>query len=64
MGYPIIRKRESQRRQETQCFAILSDALRPLRGFRKPVYIAGANPEAIQAALLVVDNTHEWRQYL
>ena len=33
------------------------DGLRQLRGFRKPVYIAGADPEATEAALEATRNT-------
>ena len=33
------------------------DGLRQLRGFRKPVYIAGADAEATKAALAATENT-------
>lgn len=35
----------------------VKDSLRQLRGFRKPVYIAGSNREAVQKALKTTENT-------
>ena len=36
---------------EVETTATAGDGLRQLRGFRKPVYIAGVDPEATKAAL-------------
>jgi len=35
----------------------VSDAMRQLRGYRKPVYIAGTNQEAVDRALEVTEGT-------
>ncbi|MBC8527410.1 MAG: hypothetical protein H8D22_11270 [Candidatus Cloacimonetes bacterium] len=35
----------------------IKDGLRQLKGFRKPVYIAGTNEEAVKKALEVTKNT-------
>ena len=35
----------------------VKDGIRQLQGFRKPVYIAGSNQQAVEAALAATDGT-------
>lgn len=42
---------------EVETAGTVSDGLRQLQGFRKPVYIAGANEEATRAALKATEGT-------
>lgn len=42
---------------EVETTETAGDGLRQLRGFRKPVYIAGADPEATKAALEATQKT-------
>ena len=47
----------SQRAIEVESAATMHDAMRQLRGFQKPVYIAGKDPSATKAALKAVEGT-------
>ncbi len=47
----------SRRAVEVETAETVRDGLRQLQGFRKPVYIAGADAEATEAALLTTDGT-------
>ena len=46
-----------QRAIEVETEATASDGLRQLQGFQKPVYIAGADAKATQAALEATEGT-------
>ena len=47
----------STRAIEVESEGTVSDGLRQLQGFRKPVYIAGSNPQASQKALEETEGT-------
>lgn len=47
----------ARRAIEVETADTVRDGLRQLQGFRKPVYIAGADAEATEAALRVADGT-------
>lgn len=47
----------SRRAIEVESRTTVQDGLRQLQGFRKPVYIAGADPEATKAALEATKGT-------
>ena len=47
----------SRRVIEVETEATAADGLRQLRGYRKPVYLAGADPKATDAALKAAEGT-------
>ena len=47
----------SRRAIEVEIESTVRDGLRQLKGFTKPVYIAGADPDATKAALKVTKGT-------
>ncbi|MCY3547351.1 MAG: hypothetical protein OXH49_10775 [Gemmatimonadetes bacterium] len=47
----------SRRVIEVETEATAADGLRQLRGYRKPVYLAGADPKATEAALKAAEGT-------
>ena len=47
----------SQLAVEVETPETVKDGIRQLKGFRKPVYIAGTNKEAVQKALELTKNT-------